>query len=486
MVLGMVLRMGMGVGMKFDMGVRMRLGVTLLTGLLTCANATGETLTLTLEQATQRALETDPRIAERQHLVGSAQALLQEVHGNQDWKIDANTFLAISSGVEGSPFQNGGCVPGNCILRSDKYDIQKNGVSPWLNLQLTIIKPLYTFGKVENYATAAQANMQVKEHDVRIQRAATVLDVKRAYYGYLAAKDSRRFLEDVRTRISKAIEVAQTWLDEGESDMRQADIFALQAGHSLISRYIYQTEGMQKIALEGLKVLTGLKATDELQLAEKVLSPVALPGGGLSEFQQQALTQRPEILQVAAGLKARHALVEARRADAMPNLYAGVAGVFSYSPNRDRLNNPYIYDPFNEAGLTPMIGLKWDWQRGVQRAKVAQEQAELNALIAKSSLAQQGIPFQVAEQYYQVQSEHAALQELNEGSRHARRWMVGRYADFEAGLETADRVITAFQGYVVAQTDYIKTIYEYNMRVAQLQNVAGTEPLLIEKGTTAK
>ena len=455
---------------------RVRGSAALLAGLLTCTTASSETVTLTLEQATQRALETDPRITERQHLVGSAQALLQEVHGNQGWKFDANTFLAISPGVNGSPFQDGGCTPGNCVLRSDKNDLQINGLSPWFNFQLTIIKPLHTFGKIENYATAAQANVQVKEHDVRIQRAATVLDVKRAYYGYLAAQDGRLFLEDVRTRIAKAIEVAQKWLDEGESDMRQADIFALQAGHSLISRYISQADGMQKIALEGLKTLTGLKATDELFVADKALSPVDLPGGGLSEFQHQALAQRPEILQVAAGLKARRALVEARRADAMPNLYAGVAGVLSYSPNRDQLDNPYIYDPFNETGLTPMIGLKWDWQRGVQRAKVAQEQAELNALIAKSALAQQGIPFQVAEQYYQVQSEHAALQELGEGSRHARRWMVGRYADFEAGLETADRVIAAFQGYVLTQTDYIKTVYEYNMRVAQLQNVIGAEP----------
>ena len=53
--------------------------------------------------------------------------------------------------------------------------------------------------------------------------------------------------------------------------------------------------------------------------------------------------------------------------------------------------------------------------------------------------------------------------------------MIARYADFEAGLEMADRVITAFQGYVLAQTDYIKTIYDYNMRVAQLRNVTGAD-----------
>lgn len=452
-----------------------RICAALLAGLLTGTAATAETITLTLEQATERALNTDLRIAERQHFVESARALVQEVQGNKDWKFDGNAFLAIAPGVEGSPFENGGCVPGNCTLRSDKYDLEKNGVSPWLNFQLTIIKPLYTFGKVENYATAAQANVQVKQNDVRIQRAATVLDVKRAYYGYLAARDGFRFLEDVRTRIAKAVDVAQKWLNEGESDMRQADIFALQAGHSLISQYIAQADGTQKVALEGLRVLIGANSTDELQLVDNALSAVTLPEGVLADFQQQALLQRPEMQQVEAGLQARRALIDARRADAKPNLYAGVAGVFSYSPNRDQLDNPYIHDPFNQTGLTPMIGLKWDWQRGVQRARVAQEQAELSALIAKSALARQGIPFQVAEQYYQMQAQHTALQELSKGTHHARRWMVGRYADFEAGLETADRVISAFQGYVLAQTDYIKTVYEYNMRVAQLQNVVGTD-----------
>ena len=240
------LEIGFGPGLRMRPKMRWRVALLIGLGLIVCVNARGEMLTLTLEQATQRALETDPRITERQHLVGGAQALLQEVHGNEGWKFDANTFLAISPGVEGSPFQNGGCVPGNCVLRSDKNDLQKNGLSPWLNFRLTIIKPLYSFGKIENYETAAQANVQVKEHDVRIQRAATVLDVKRAYYGYLAAQDGRRFLEDVRTRIAKAIDVAQKWLDEGESDMRQADIFALQAGHSLISRYISQADGMQR------------------------------------------------------------------------------------------------------------------------------------------------------------------------------------------------------------------------------------------------
>lgn len=439
-----------------------------------CAAAMAEPLTLTLDQAVERALKTDPRIVERQRLVDAAQGLLAEVNGNEGWKFDANTFLAVSPGVSGNIFKGGACAPGNCALRSDRYDLG-NGLSPWVNLQMSILKPLHTFGKIEHYASAARANIEVKEGDVRTQRAATILDVKRAYYGHLAAHDARLFLEDVRERINKTISVAGEWLENGEGNIRQADLYALQAARSLVGRYISQAEGMEKVALDGLKVLTGVAAQDALALADSGLSPVPPPEGVLPALQEQALAKRPEMAQVEAGLRARRSLVEARRAERLPNLYAGVAGILSYSPNRDDLKNPYIYDPFNTAGLTPMIGLKWDWQPRVQDAKLAQENAELNALLAKSDLARQGIPFQVAEQYHQTQADHAAVQQLGEGSRSARRWMIARYADFEAGLETADRVITAFQGYVLAQTDYIRTVYDYNMHVAQLRSVTGAD-----------
>ncbi|MDX1251382.1 MAG: TolC family protein [Gammaproteobacteria bacterium] len=442
-----------------------------------CAAAMAEPLTLTLDQAVERALKTDPRIAERQRLVDVAQGLLAEVNGNEGWKFDANTFLAVSPGVNGNIFRGGACAPGNCALRTDRYDLGNNGLSPWVNLQMSILKPLSTFGKIEHYASAARANIEVKEGDVRTQRAATILDVKRAYYGHLAAHDARLFLEDVRKGITKTIGIAEEWLEngEGEGDIRQADLYALRAARSLVGGYITQAEGMEKVAIEGLKVLTGIPAEERMTLAGSGLSPVPLPEGALPALQEQALAKRPEMAQVEAGLRARRSLVEARRAERLPNLYAGVAGILSYSPNRDNLKNPYIYDPFNTIGLTPMIGLKWDWQPRVQDAKLAQESAELNALLAKSDLARQGIPFQVAEQYHQVQADHTKVQQLGEGSRNARRWMIARYADFEAGMEIAERVINAFQGYVLIHTDYIRAIYDYNMRVAQLHSVTGTE-----------
>lgn len=434
-----------------------------------CVAAQAETVDL--DQAMERALKHDPRIEELSYLVDSARSLIGEAEGHGGWSVDGNTFIAAAPLVQGGLFEGGGCTPGRCVLRSDRFE--PDGITPWFNLTLTIAKPLYTFGKIENYSAAARANVDVKQGDVRLRRGETVLEVKRAYYGYLAARDTRLLLEDVKNRVDNTRSMVEEWLNTGEREVRQSDLYALQAGSALIGKYIAQATAMEQVALDGLKVLTGVGLGAELDVADKGLVAVPLPELNLEDLENQALAQRPEMAQVEAGLKARRALVAANKADAKPNLYAGAAGLFSYTPGRNHLDNPYISDAFNDMGLTPLVGLKWNWVGGVNSARGERARAELNALIAKSEFARQGIPFQVAEEVHQVRAHHEAVTQLLEASRSARRWMIASFVDFEAGAEKSEKVVTAFQGYVLAHTDYLRTIYDYNMHVAQLLNATG-------------
>ncbi|HFD86305.1 MAG TPA: TolC family protein [Gammaproteobacteria bacterium] len=440
-----------------------------LIALLSALPATAETLDL--GQAIERALKADPRIEEKRHFVAAARGLRQEAEGHGDWFVESNSFIGLSPATEGNIFESGSCSSGQCELRGDKYEF--TGVSPWFYAKLGLIKPLYTFGKLEHYAAAAEANIHVKEGDVRLQRNATVLDVKKAYYGYLAARDGSLLLGDVSARVQKAIDLVQGWLDEGEGDVKMTDLYALQSGYAMVAKYKAQSDVLEKVALDGLKVLTGVALSDELEVADRRIRPVALPEWSLPELQQQALQQRPEMGQLESGLKARRSLLEASKSNNKPNIYAGLGALLSYSPGRESLNNPYISDPFNERALTPVIGMKWNWSPGVSRGKTSIAEAELNALIAKSSFARMGIPFQVAEQYHQVQGLYEAVRQLEQASRSARRWMIASYTDFEAGLEEAEKIMAAMQAYTLAMADYLQTTFEYNMHVARLQDVAG-------------
>ncbi len=431
-----------------------------------------QALTLDLEKAVALALENDPRIRESGARLDFARAQKQEAEGADDISVSMTTFLGGAPKMEGGFFEQECGDAQTCVVRDDRYSVD-DGFSPWAYLQMRVIKPLYTFGKVENFRDAATANIEVKKQDVRLQKGRTVLDVKRAYFGYLASRDGRLFLEDVKSRVESAENLVAGWLEEDEGKAKQSDLYALRAARDLVGSYVAQMRARENTAMAGLRFLTGIGDEEPLEPVDKRLSPLELPADSLSELRGRALQQRPEMSQVEQGLKGYRALVEANRAMARPNLFMGVGGFWSRTPGRDRINNPYITDDFNDYGATPMIGLNWEWETGRQAAQVAQSRAELNVLVEKASLARQGIPFEVAEQYFNVTEGYASVNALRDGAKSARRWMIASYADFEAGLESADKVVTAFQGYVLAYGQYLEQVFEYNMQVARLQFVVG-------------
>jgi outer membrane protein TolC len=165
--------------------------------------------------------------------------------------------------------------------------------------------------------------------------------------------------------------------------------------------------------------------------------------------------------------------VAAKKADIMPDVYAGVVGTLNYASQRDRLDNPHIYDAFNNAGLTPVVGIKWDAAFGVASARTAQAQADLDALNYKKQFALAGIPYEVAEAYTNARANFDSQTELADAAAAARRWVIAATADFSAGLEKGDKVADAFKSYVLAQTEHLRTLNDYNINVAQLAKLTG-------------
>ncbi|MDP1863994.1 MAG: TolC family protein [Thiobacillus sp.] len=435
--------------------------------LMTTVSAQAESVNL--QQAVAMSLAADPRIKEREQVVEAARGMMQEVQGNEGWRLSANAFVGLAPKVEGGFYQNG--ATSGTTPRSDGDRI--NGVSDWTHLDFALIKPLYTFGKIERYGEAAQGNIDLKRGELKQTRGDTVYDTKRAYYGYLTARDTRVFLEDMQGRLDQAVRSVERQLKEETGESRQSDLYALQSAKSLLAKYVYQSRAIEKISLDGLKVLTGAGLKSDLMVADDRIEPVAFPQLELAELQSRALLDRPEMQQLEAGLRARRALVAAKKADRMPDVYAGVIGQFNYASQRDRLDNPYINDPFNGGGLTPIVGVKWDTVFGVASARVNQAQSELEAINHKKAFAVAGIPFEVGEAYAHAKANYDSQLALSEGSSAARRWMVASLADFSAGVETADKVADALKNYVLTQTEYLRTVNDYNMNVAQLARLTG-------------
>ncbi len=427
---------------------------------------------LGIDQAIELALAHDPRIDEKQAFVRKARGLLQEAEGSEGFRYSVDSFLALTTAVDGGFYEGGDSTcSGDCKPRGDLYDVN-NGLSLWTGLTFSIVTPLATFGRLENYQEAAQRNITVVQQDVTLQRDEVALQVVQAYYGYLTARDSRLLLEDTRGRLVAALDLVNGWLDEGSGDVSQSDKFALESGLGLIDNFMAEAEGLEQIAMAGLRLLTGIE-DETIELADRRIKPVELPTQSVDEWVELALANRAEFKQVEAGLAARRALVEATRADKKPIVFAGVAGTLAYSPGREHLDNPHIYDPFNHYAMSPLIGMRWQWEQGALPGRVAQAQADLDALVERASFARIGIPFQVREQYFKMQAKYKAIDSMRGSTRAARRWMIASYSDFEAGLEEADKVINALQVYVLAYAEYLRAVNDFNYLVSKLKSVSG-------------
>ena len=427
---------------------------------------------LDLEQAIELAMTHDPRIEEKQAFVRKARGLMQEADGGKGLRYSVDSFLALSPGLDGGFYEGGeNSCSGDCKPRDDQYDFD-DGLSVWGGMKFSIIKPLLTFGRVENYQKAAQNNILIKQQDVTLQRDEVGLQVVKAYYGYLTARDSRFLLEGTRRRLVVALDLVNGWIESDSGNATLSDRYALESGLGLLDKFLSEATALEQIAMAGLKLLTG-RSEEIIELMDRSLQPLPLPPESLQDWIDLAQSNRAEFKQVEAGLNARRALVEVNRAEKKPIVYAGVAGSLAYAPNRDSLDNPYINDPFNHAAVSPLLGLRWEWESGTQPARVVQAQAELDALVHKASFARMGIPFQVQEQYLSMQAKHKSIISMKKSSKSARRWMIAAYSDFEAGLEEADSIFSALQVYVISYAEYLSTVNEYNNHVLKLKSVSG-------------
>jgi len=434
----------------------------LLAILIGSTSPTLKAETISLKQAIKRALQIDPRLRERKKIFNDALAIEQMANESDALLYEVEFFVGLATKKTGRAFTTG---YKNQTERPEEHNFE--GIAPWYNLRLGIVKPLYSFGKTENFSAAAKENVTVKQGDVALIKSRVKYDVYQTYYQYLAARDSRLLLEDIKSRLGKSISLVEKWLRDGGSNAKQSDVFALQTGAAQVNRYLTTFKRSEVISLGRLKALIGTNPKTKLEVADSRIVPVELPKTTLKTLQRKALANRPELAQLKAGLNGRRNLANTnteidinvainRSANPAVNQTRGIdtalVGSFAVTPGQSASNR--------DKNFSNTLGQN-------------KTQSILNSLIEKSSFSILSIPLQVSEQYQFVQTHYTIVEELAKGSRAGRRWMISSYADFEAGLVEAEKVMSAFQGYVLAHTDYLKSVSDYNMHVIRLKSVTG-------------
>lgn len=347
-----------------------------------------------------------------------------------------------------------------------------HGLNIFGHLDLTAIQPLYTFGKIAYRKDAAGRYVKVKEAQVEGKKGEVILQVARAYYGLILAKQGKTEVKDARTYLSETRQRIDRLLRLESPTVKETDRYRLAIFDGAIDKFAAEAEEGAKVAYRALKALIGYGPGQEFRVPLEMPKP-AVPPFKLEHYIRKALDLRPEFTQLKEGLAARQLLLDAAKAEYYPSIFLALQGKLAGAPGRATLHDPYIEDYFNENTWGGFLGMHWHLDFGITKARIGQARAELNKLKNQQKTALMGIPVEVAKTYGKVKENYKKTVSLEKAYINARRWMVAALSDFDMGLGTMEDVFRAFENYGKYRGDYLMALYEYHLATVQMDKATG-------------
>jgi len=419
------------------------------------AQETKPTLVLTLDDAVALALRQNPFYLATQEKVNQARSQVrQAVAGflptlnaqGTDTLDEKLFFLEFPSLIPGEPAQR------------ISIDFTKD-----YQMALAFSLPLFAGGRLT--AGYKQANLGVKasQESVRLSEQETIFSAKRAFYGYLLAKEFSAVAAEALGLAEKFMENVKNLHEVGMAS--KFDLLRSEVQVANLKPQAIRARNSVEIASLGLKTVLGIELDTPVEVKGELSAP---PLDVVSEaIVDEALAQRPEIRQLDYQRGMAGEMLKIARGSMMPTLAVGGAYNFwsdALSLRKGAWQNYYtinlsltlpLFNGFESGarvGQSKAMIRELDWTRKGLSDAIALEvrQAVLNNNQARETLLSQGKNVEQAR-------EAVRIAELN-------------YAE---GLATNLDVSTAQVALSQARTNYSQALYDCAISQAQLEKAVG-------------
>lgn len=419
---------------------------------------------LNLDQCIKRAVEVSPEIAEARYE--------EDVYKSKKMQADSAIYpqielLAIAG--PSSRAKNEHISP----TVNTSVGTTINGI--FGSADVSLIQPVYTFGKISSYKEAASSGIKVAQAGTDKKTSDVILRTKELYYSVVLAKDMRNLVLEIKDELLESIKKAERQIEIGSPWADETNLYKLRAFLGEVERNLNETEKGITLAKDALVTSMGLPKETDFDVADSSLTPEDKAPAELEEYIKKAAELRPEFIQLKDGLNAKNALISAEKSSRYPQFFVGLKASIAGATNRDKINNPYIYDYFNHTYGAAFIGFKWSIDFGITEGRVKEAQAEYHKLVEKRKFADEAIPFQIRKAYLDLDEAGKNIIELEKAYKNARKWLVTAVLNFDLGVGEAKEIGEAAAMYAQTKANYIRSVFNHRMSFSNLLYAAGMD-----------
>lgn len=290
-----------------------------------------------------------------------------------------------------------------------------------------------------------------------------VFRVVQAYYGAMLAAKQVEVAEHAETTAKAVMDRSQVRYHAGvvvESDLLSAKVRLAGREQELI-----RARNSLAIAGAQLNTVMGVSTDSQYQLSDPV-TKTASGSSSITELEQQALANRPDLKRIEAQQSAQELSVAIAKSSFGPRLNA-FAGW--------EMDNPTFLAGGGGNNWLGGIELQIDlFQGGAKRAALSRERAVGERMAALKQAAQSAVRLEVRQAYYdqdsnrqQVDVARAAISQAQESLR----IIQNRY---DNGLLTITDLLNAEEASRRSQADYWQAVYQLQISYANLELACGT------------
>lgn len=404
---------------------------------------------LTLEQAVQVGLRANLMIQAAQADVRAAAAETRIARSMTRPQISANSFLTAGDAA-------------NIFTTSANVTPVNNALIPpkgFADLNLTLMFPLYTGGRLNNLVRAASERQRAVLADVGGVQAETALMIKDAYYRALLAAE---FVKVAQARVDADRELVRTVQAQFEAGKGiEAAVRRAEAELADAERMLTTARNDQAKALLDLKTVMGVRPDSDITLADPLR--FLPPPGDVNASLADAARTRPELAAARARFSAAQAQTGVAKGSLQPQIYAGaMADAFSSRS----MGNGTGYT----AGLTISFPL---FDAGQRRAEIAQARALQQRADAEARNVELRVSNEVRQAWLDVETaaqNYRTAQSALQAAQSAYDVIALRVQSQKSILVEQ---LDALAALVRARANLAQALYDHALAVARLQRAIG-------------
>ena len=446
------------------------LALSAALSLALCQSAfAGETVALNLDDAMQRAFQTNPTVSIAQYELDSARASYNAARQSRGVSISANhttqrggydddQYVSRLKGIDGA---------GNLLY--DRVNAGK-GIGNKHSNGLTASLPIFTGGKLSGTIKQAKANYQYNE--VGVQRTYNEMrsTVTNGYFTMLQADNMQKLSAESVTRLEDHLKNVQAQYDVGV--VAKVDVLRSQVELANAKQTLIQAENSYQVAEANMNKIVGLPMDTDLKLDNLLVYNAY--DKNMDECLAYAAEHRPELMQAKYGVDAAKGALMVARSGHMPQVSASAT---------QALGSDYWLGD-NRTKWYAGINVKMNvFDTGVTLSKIHGAEADLKKAEETYRDTVDGVNLDVRSNYLglreaekRISTTKLAVEQADEDYRIAQlRYM--------SGVGTNTDVLDAQVALTQAKTNYTQALYDYNTSKTALETSIGvpmTNPVKVK------